>query len=350
MLSGLVVVRSLERFNYRARPFLIARAARIFPVVLPVFVLAMAVQPLSVGVTAMPWIGSDSAARLIWSDGWPAAWATELLAHLVMLHGLLSNAVLPDAWVSFLGAAWSLSTEWQFYAPVALIGARFGRGERGLWRQVALLLGVALTGVAWQEAVPSGWQFSRAFLPNKAMYFALGVASAALPEDLRVPWRFLAVLGVVLTLCLVRDNPLKALVPLAWGLCLRAIRPRPIGPAPAGTKPVGTRPAGSRTADGSRVARPAHARRVAEQHAPALARVNLILPVSGERTDSETVRRGTGPGGGWDRNAVHPAVAAGCRAAADLGGLVAALSDRNAGFAPRQDAGGRGLGSPSVRC
>jgi hypothetical protein len=84
------------------------------------------------------------------------------------------------------------------------------------------LLGLALLGVAWQEAVPSGWQFSHAFLPNKAMYFALGVVSAALPEDLCVPWRFLAVLGVVLTLSLARDNPLKALVPLAWGLCLAA--------------------------------------------------------------------------------------------------------------------------------
>ena len=222
MLSGLVIVRSLERFNYRARPFLIARAARIFPVFLPVFALAVAVQALSVSFTAMPWIGPDSAARLIWSDGWPAAWATELLAHLVMLHGLLPNGLLPDAWVSFLGAAWSLSTEWQFYALVALIGARFGRGERGLWRLVALLLGLALLGVAWQEAAPQGWQFSRAFLPNKAMYFALGAASATLPDDLRVPWRFLAVLGVVLTLCLARDNALKALVPLAWGLCLAA--------------------------------------------------------------------------------------------------------------------------------
>jgi peptidoglycan/LPS O-acetylase OafA/YrhL len=116
MVSGLVIMRSLERFNYRARPFLIARPARIFPMFLPVF--ALAVQALSVDFIAMPWIDPDSAARLICSDGWPAAWATELLAHLVMLHGLLPNGVLPDPWVSFLGAACSLSTEWQFYALV----------------------------------------------------------------------------------------------------------------------------------------------------------------------------------------------------------------------------------------
>ena len=39
VLSGLVIVRSLEHYNYRARPFLIARVARIFPVFLPVFAL-----------------------------------------------------------------------------------------------------------------------------------------------------------------------------------------------------------------------------------------------------------------------------------------------------------------------
>ncbi len=44
LVSGLVILRSLERFNYRARPFLIARAARIFPVFLPVFAMAVAVQ------------------------------------------------------------------------------------------------------------------------------------------------------------------------------------------------------------------------------------------------------------------------------------------------------------------
>lgn len=224
VLSGLVIVRSLEHFDYRARPFLIARVARIFPVFLPVFALAVAVQPVAINFAGMPWIGPNSAAQMTWSDGWPASWMPELAAHLTMLHGLFPNGVLPDVWVSFLGAAWSLSTEWQFYALVALIGAWFGRGERGRWRLVLLLLGLALAAVAWQQAVPPDWRFSRAFLPNKAVYFALGAASAGLLEDPRRWPRFLAVLGMVtvLALCLRQDNPLKALGPLAWVLCLAA--------------------------------------------------------------------------------------------------------------------------------
>lgn len=105
---------------------------------------------------------------------------------------------------------------------MAVIGVRFGRGEPGQWRLVALLLGVAVVATAWQQAVSPGWQFSRAFLPNKAVYFALGVASAAVMKDVRVWPRFLVVLGVALALCLTRDNPFKVLAPLAWVLCLAA--------------------------------------------------------------------------------------------------------------------------------
>jgi peptidoglycan/LPS O-acetylase OafA/YrhL len=242
VLSGLVIAGSVEHYNYRARPFLIARVARIFPVFLPVFALAVVVQPVAIDFTHMPWIGPDSGARLIWSDGWPAAWAPELMAHLTMLHGVLPHGVLPNVWVSFLGAAWSLSTEWQFYGLVVLIGARFGRGEQGRWRLVLLLLGLALAAVAWQLAAPPDWRFNRAFLPNKAMYFALGAASAGLLEDPRRWKRFAAVLGVVLALVvgLRPDMPLKALVPFAWVICLAAqsVQGRP-GGSRAGLRELG---------------------------------------------------------------------------------------------------------------
>lgn len=222
VLSGLVIVRSLEHYDYCTRPFLVARVARIFPVFLPVFAFAVMVQPVAVDYAHMPWIGPDSPAREIWSDGWPAAWAAELAAHLTMLHGLFPHGVLPNAWVSFLGAAWSLSTEWQFYALVALIGARFGRGEQGRWRVVLLLLGLAMAGVVWRHATPSEWWFSRAFLPNKAVYFALGVASAGLVEDPRRWPRFVIVMCVTLIVCMWQDNPFKVMEPVVWGVCLAA--------------------------------------------------------------------------------------------------------------------------------
>jgi peptidoglycan/LPS O-acetylase OafA/YrhL len=115
ILSGLVISESLDRTSGRAAPFLMARMVRIFPVFLPVFAFAVLAQQASCGFDRMPWIGPDAAARTICSNGWPPWWRLEIAAHLTMTHGLFPNAVLPDVWVSFLGAAWSLSTEWQFY-------------------------------------------------------------------------------------------------------------------------------------------------------------------------------------------------------------------------------------------
>ncbi|PPQ35511.1 acyltransferase family protein [Rhodopila globiformis] len=213
ILSGLVIAASLQRFHCQARPFLIARVARIFPVFLPVFAFAVVLQAWPCGFNHMPWIGPTGAARSICSGAWPSTWAAEIAAHLTMTHGLFPNGVLPDVWVSFLGSAWSLATEWQFYLLAVLVAA----DDR---RLVRVLLALALAGVAWRLA-PDAWQFSRAFLPNKAHLFALGVASEALvqqqPGALR---RYGVVLGLTLAVCATQSPIGKVLPPLAWTLCL----------------------------------------------------------------------------------------------------------------------------------
>lgn len=221
ILSGLVIFRSLEGCRFEARPFLIARVARIFPVFLVMFAAGVAVQLLPQSFASMPWIVSVDLARGIWSQGWPAHWAVEIAAHVTMTHGLFPNGVLPDVWVSFLGAAWSLSTEWQFY----LLALLLGRARLGFGRMAELFLGLAVVGLAWDMAAPESWRFSRAFLPNKAHYFALGIASAGLIHG--GSKRLFAVVAVaVLALCLVGGNAGKALPPLIWTACLVAqLRP-----------------------------------------------------------------------------------------------------------------------------
>ena len=219
ILSGLVIVQSLESFGWHGRGFLIARVARTYPVYLAMFALAVAVQALPTEFARMPWIAADSPARDIWSGGWPSAWITEIAAHLTMTHGLLPDAIVPGAWVSFLGSAWSLSTEWQFYVLALLIGARIGR------RMAWVFLGLAVLGLLWQATAPSGWAFSRAFLPNKAQFFALGIASAGLVRGGAL-WRYGAVLAATLAICALGGRTDKLLPALVWTLCLAAqLRP-----------------------------------------------------------------------------------------------------------------------------
>ena len=222
ILSGTVVLRSLEGIGFDRGRFLGARAARIMPAFLVVFTLAVAVQPLPTALVGMPWVAADDAGRAMWSTGWPRNWAVEIGAHLTMLHGLFPEGVLPGAWVSFLGAAWSLSTEAQFYGVMALAAPALRR-RRNMER---VFLGLAAAGLAWRWMTPEGWQFSRAFLPNKAQYFALGMASAAWLADTRAGAgrRFALVLCATLALCGVQGGLDKLGAPLVWTLCLGAQR------------------------------------------------------------------------------------------------------------------------------
>ena len=268
ILSGLVIVQSLASFNYQARPFLIARVARIFPVFLVVFAIALAIQPLHTGFGRMPWIGLDSPARFVWTDGWPSDWLLDLITHLTMMHGLSPDGLRPYMYLSFLGAAWSLSTEWQFYLLAVVIGARLGRGDVGLRRLACLFLLISVAAIGWHAVASDYWQFSRAFLPNKAQYFALGIASAVVVRGradapTAGPGLAVAATGRVMRLCRqavsarfyllvlfacmavsgVQGGVDKLLPPLVWTGCLAAqLRPdiaalRPLA-AVLGSRPL----------------------------------------------------------------------------------------------------------------
>jgi peptidoglycan/LPS O-acetylase OafA/YrhL len=211
-LSGLVIAQSLDRFAGRPGQFLMARIARLFPVFLVVFATALLVQPLSCGFDVMPWLPWTSAARVICVEGWPPTWLPEILAHLTMTHGLFPSAILPDAWVSFLGSSWSLSAEWQFYFVALLTPRRY---------LVGVLMLLACAGTVWQAVGPVEWQFSRAFLPNQAHYFALGVASVAVVRRQSLaPVMYGSALVFALTTCLLTGTPVKIVPPLIWTVCL----------------------------------------------------------------------------------------------------------------------------------
>ena len=59
ILSGLVILRSLAALRHAARPFLIARTARIFPVFLLVFALAVLIIPGRLNIDTRPVSRSD---------------------------------------------------------------------------------------------------------------------------------------------------------------------------------------------------------------------------------------------------------------------------------------------------
>lgn len=223
ILSGLVIVGSLEKFRYRARPFLIARVARIYPVFLAVFAVSLLVHALPSGLERMTWLSPDSLAWRMWASGWPSHWPVDLAAHLTMTHGLFPNVTYPYIWLSLLGPAWSLSTEWQFYLLALLLGGWLARRGAVAWRLAWLLIGLGVAGALWAITVPEPWGFSRAFLGNKAGYFGLGVMSALVVAGDPRGWRLYAIaLAAILALCWWQGGAGKLAAPLVWTLCLMA--------------------------------------------------------------------------------------------------------------------------------
>jgi peptidoglycan/LPS O-acetylase OafA/YrhL len=219
-LSGMVVINSLKRFNYRFWPFLRGRARRLLPVYFAVLALAILLAWLGSPLPAMPWLSPDSMAGSFWRNPVPATYFFHILEHVFLVHGLIPQGLSPWAWIDVLGPAWSLSTEWQFYILTALVMARLKSRQRLAWFAY-LMLGLGLFYHAAAPFLPAPWQFSRAFLPDAAPYFALGLASAAwLRGGKAVP--FGICLAAVFALGLVSGVPGKAAICLVWAVLLLA--------------------------------------------------------------------------------------------------------------------------------
>ncbi|MGE4481581.1 acyltransferase family protein [Acidocella sp.] len=212
-LSGLVIIGSLERHGWRMLPFMAARARRLLPAYVLVLGIAMLAEAQGDPLRALPWAGV--AARQIVSPALPSPVWPHLLAHLTLLHGLIPNRWLPYGWVTLLGPAWSLSTEWQFYLLIAAIGLVAPR-RSGF--AIAGLLGIAIL----YQSLPLDGAFSRAFLPVEAGWFALGLASRIwLRENRLAP--FIACLACVIGLAWL-TGPGKILTALAWACLMLAQR------------------------------------------------------------------------------------------------------------------------------
>jgi peptidoglycan/LPS O-acetylase OafA/YrhL len=225
MLSGLVILQSLVAFHDRALPFLAARATRLFPCYLPALAIAMLAASFPLPWDTMDWLHNTSSAREQWPIGWPDQPLTHVVLHLTMTHGLLPNAVLPYTDIAILGPAWSLSNEWQFYLLIAALTAWFGRQ---LWTMVTLLLVLAAVALpANHILLGANDGFTMAFLPLKAHYFALGIATAALFQSqisAADASRLLLCLGVTMLIAGLNDGLTKLLPPLAWAACALAQR------------------------------------------------------------------------------------------------------------------------------
>lgn len=199
MISGMVVMGMLIAKKTPYRPYIVGRLKRIYPAYAVCFLLAILTAPIAIhALQTMPVDLATNARRLrilnLSFDYWPA----HIFAHLTMLHGVFPRNILPAAETAFLGQAWNISTEFQFYlvAPLLIWGATHSR-----LTQIATVAGASIAtvlGFFYPNSANLGMAFG---------YFMLGTATFFLfrhaPNLLDEQWKRLTVAAFAISAAIV---------------------------------------------------------------------------------------------------------------------------------------------------
>lgn len=103
-----------------------------------------------------------------------------IIAHLLLMHGVIPDQVIYGSGQAFVGPAWSLSLEWQFYLLAPLLFVLMNRQK-----YIAVLIGVLFIGLDLASRF-YGLSFSYgAFLPLKIGFFFAGMATFFYRNDNR---------------------------------------------------------------------------------------------------------------------------------------------------------------------
>ena len=177
IVSGFVITHLIIEKPEPYRVYIVRRFMRIFPL----FAVTCAAgyfanEALATTIPQLPWCKEPSfwlathVAEVVQSHH-EHFWA-HVAAHAVMLHGAISDNVLPQSASAFNGPAWSLSLEWQFYllAPIAVALAA---KQRSL---LALAVAVAAGHIAFRLGVFGKFEFPSLIL-GASGYFTVGIVS-----------------------------------------------------------------------------------------------------------------------------------------------------------------------------
>jgi peptidoglycan/LPS O-acetylase OafA/YrhL len=170
ILSGFAIAVLIDRSHEPYGIYIARRALRIFPVYWVYLSASVAITLL------LPFVWQDAPAGAMKearshilassiSYFWP-----NIATHIPALHSLIPDRIIPQGEYAFLGQAWSISLEWQFYliAPFvipALLAARRS------WSMALGLLAVFLVLAFIGRAMPMG------FVGRYAIFFAIGIAT-----------------------------------------------------------------------------------------------------------------------------------------------------------------------------
>lgn len=169
ILSGFAITALIDKRPEPYRLYIARRALRIFPAYLFYLAISVAVAAIALQIWTNSPDGSMKAARIGIAADTLAYWPWHLLAHVTGLHGLVPPRFLPSTDYAFLGQAWSISLEWQFYLVAPLLIGLVARPIS--WLRITLLVLLMLAISAILPKLP------QSFLGKWLVDFGIGIAS-----------------------------------------------------------------------------------------------------------------------------------------------------------------------------
>ena len=218
IVSGFVITHAIVERPEPYRCYLTRRFMRIFPLFAitsaigyfacdaQVFTLARVAYSGDPDFDFVPLVGgiASSNHENIWMHVW---------AHLTMLHGAISDGVLPFSAYAFNIPAWSISLEWQFYviAPLALMVA--------IRRQSLIPAAIILAAIETAfRARLFGHFYQPSFLPAAATYFAIGIACRLIYPVVAGGSRYPIVISASIIIMLIPISDVPTACVLVWML------------------------------------------------------------------------------------------------------------------------------------
>lgn len=172
LLSGFVIALLCDKKQEKYMPFITRRAFRLFPA----YLIALLVSVLTVNIAiealqSSPFPVSKTEGRLAIFEDSLENKTTHLLLHIPLLHGIVPEKILPNTSYAFMGQAWSLTLEWQFYLLAPFLALfLYGRAVRSTFITVGIFAAAFLLHRTSQQS----------YILNSLHLFIGGMASYSL--------------------------------------------------------------------------------------------------------------------------------------------------------------------------
>ena len=206
IMSGFFIFYLLDTAQEKYGQFIIRRFLRLFPAYLVCLILSILMINVSIETLAsLDWQHPQNAFRIQVFNDSLHQFIPHFVAHLTMLHGLVPPSLLPNSQYAFIGQAWSISLEWQFYFVAPFLFYAIQKKKPVL---TFFLLGSSCFFYYLFKSTPQGFLFSQVPL------FFLGILSFYIWKNYRSivslseqQWALVMPVAVVLTWLFTHELP-----------------------------------------------------------------------------------------------------------------------------------------------